>query len=90
MARQQRDDVMELNGKVLEALPDAMFRVEVRVNDDAAPFQVLAYLAGKMRQHRIRVLPGDTVTVAVSTYDLTKGRITFRERGGMPPSNPPS
>jgi translation initiation factor IF-1 len=73
MAKKQRDDELTLEGVVLEALPNAMFRVEIQ--NGAV---VLAYLAGKMRTHRIRVLPGDTVQVVLSAYDLTRGRIIYR------------
>jgi len=67
---------IELDGVVAEVLPSAMFRVEL---DNG--HKVLATAAGKMRQFRIRVLAGDRVTVTVSPYDLTRGRITFRHKG---------
>jgi translation initiation factor IF-1 len=73
MAKQQRDDEVVVEATVLEALPNTMFRVQL---DNG--HLVLAYLAGKMRTRRIRVLPGDKVTVSLSAYDLTKGRITYR------------
>lgn len=66
-------DVIVLEGIASEALPNAMFRVEL---DNG--HEVLAHLSGKMRRHRIRVLPGDRVQVEVSTYDLTRGRLTYR------------
>jgi len=69
------DDKFTCEAKVLEALPNAMFRVELP-NDQKTV--VLAYVSGKMRQHYIRILPGDTVTVELSPYDLTKARITYR------------
>ena len=64
-----------VEGTVLEALPNAMFRVEI-----PGGHQVLAHIGGKMRMHYIRVLPGDRVEVELSPYDLTRGRITFRHR----------
>lgn len=73
MAKKQRDDELTLEGVVQEALPNAMFRVELQ-----GGAVVLAYLAGKMRTHKIRVLPGDTVQVVLSAYDLTRGRIVYR------------
>ena len=73
MAKKQRDDELTLEGVVLEALPTAMFKVQIQGRNS-----VLAYLAGKMRTHKIRVLPGDTVQVVLSAYDLTRGRIVYR------------
>lgn len=64
---------IEMRGEVMEALPAGSFRV-VLENDQ----EILAHLSGKMRQNRIRILPGDDVKVEISPYDLTKGRITFR------------
>lgn len=66
-------DTIELEGKVTEALPNAYFRVEL---DNGS--EILAHISGKMRKFRIRVLPGDKVTVELSPYDLSKGRITRR------------
>jgi translation initiation factor IF-1 len=66
-------DVIEVQGTVIETLPNAMFRVEL---DNG--HKVLAHVAGKMRMHYIRILPGDTVTLELSPYDLSKGRITYR------------
>ena len=68
-----KEDTIEMEGKVVEALPNAMFRVKLD-NDH----EILAHTAGKMRKHRIRVLAGDRVNVEMTPYDLTKGRITFR------------
>jgi translation initiation factor IF-1 len=68
-----KDDVIEFDGQVLELLPNAMFRVKL---DNG--HTVLAHTSGKMRKNRIRVLAGDRVTVEMTPYDLTKGRITFR------------
>jgi translation initiation factor IF-1 len=64
---------IEMRGEVMEALPAGAFRVTLE-NDQ----EILAHLSGKMRQNRIRILPGDDVKVEISPYDLTKGRITFR------------
>ena len=66
-------DVIEVEGTVLEKLPNAMFKVEL---ENGAT--VLAHVSGKIRMHYIRILPGDRVTVELSPYDLTKGRITYR------------
>jgi translation initiation factor IF-1 len=71
-----KEAAIELNGVVAEVLPSAMFRVDL---DNG--HQVLATAAGKMRKFRIRVLAGDRVTVTVSPYDLSRGRITFRHKG---------
>jgi translation initiation factor IF-1 len=68
-----KEDSIQLEGKVLEALPNAMFRVEL---DNG--HVVLAHISGKMRMHFIRILPGDKVTVEMSPYDLQRGRITYR------------
>ncbi|MSP24705.1 MAG: translation initiation factor IF-1 [Myxococcales bacterium] len=73
--REPKDDKLLFNGVVEEALPNAMFRV-VAENDIA----VLATISGKMRQYYIRILPGDRVTVEVSPYDPTRGRITYRHK----------
>jgi translation initiation factor IF-1 len=66
-------DVIRLEGKVVEALPNAVFRVELENGH-----KVLAHVSGRMRMHFIRILPGDQVTVELSPYDLTKGRIVYR------------
>jgi translation initiation factor IF-1 len=71
-----KEEGIELDGVVAEVLPSAMFRVDL---DNG--HRVLATTAGKMRRFRIRVLAGDRVTVTVSPYDLTRGRITFRHKG---------
>ena len=70
-----KDDVLELEGTVVEALPNAMFKGELENGH-----QILAHISGKLRMHYIRILPGDKVTVEMSTYDLTKGRITWRAK----------
>jgi translation initiation factor IF-1 len=68
-----KEDAIEVQGKVVETLPNAMFRVELENGH-----KVLAHISGKMRMHFIKILPGDTVTVELSPYDLTRGRITYR------------
>lgn len=68
-----KEDVIELKGTVLEALPNAMFRVELENGH-----KILAHISGKMRMHYIKILPGDKVTVELSVYDLNRGRITYR------------
>jgi translation initiation factor IF-1 len=68
-----KDDVIEVEGRVIEPLPNAMFRVEL---DNG--HKVLAHVSGKIRMHYIKILPGDRVTVELSPYDLTRGRITYR------------
>ena len=68
-----RDGVIEIEGTVVEALPNAMFRVELTNGH-----KVLAHISGKMRQHYIRILPEDRVVVELSPYDLTRGRIVYR------------
>jgi translation initiation factor IF-1 len=70
-----KEDLIEFNGVVIELLPNAMFRVRLE-NDHI----ILAHTSGKMRKNRIRVLVGDKVTVEMTPYDLTKGRITFRQK----------
>ncbi|MBP3435705.1 MAG: translation initiation factor IF-1 [Clostridia bacterium] len=68
-------DVIELEGVVVEALPNAQFQVELPNGH-----QILAHISGKLRMYFIRILPGDKVTVEMSPYDLTKGRITWRTK----------
>ena len=68
-----KDDVIEVEGTVIEPLPNAMFRVELQNGH-----KVLAHVSGKIRINFIRILPGDRVTVELSPYDLTRGRITYR------------
>jgi translation initiation factor IF-1 len=66
-------DAIQVEGIVLESLPNAMFRVELQNGH-----RVLAHISGKMRMHYIKILPGDSVTVELSPYDLSRGRITYR------------
>jgi len=68
-----KEDAIELEGLVVEPLPNAMFKVELENGH-----VVLAHISGKMRMHYIRILPGDKVTVELSPYDLNRGRITYR------------
>ena len=70
-----KEDVIEVQGTVAETLPNAMFRVQL---DNG--HKILAHISGKMRMHYIKILPGDKVKVELSPYDLTRGRITFREK----------
>jgi translation initiation factor IF-1 len=70
-----KEEKIEVEGEVVEALPSTMFRVEVD-----GGHSVLATISGKMRKHYIRILPGDRVKVELSPYDLSRGRITFRQR----------
>ena len=68
-----KEDLIETEGKITEALPNAMFKVELENGH-----KVLAHVSGKMRMHFIRILPGDKVKLELSPYDLTRGRITYR------------
>ena len=71
------EEAIEVGGTIIEPLPNAMFQVEL---DNG--HKVLAHISGKMRMHYIKILPGDRVTVELSPYDLTRGRVTFRAKGG--------
>ncbi|MBI4824172.1 MAG: translation initiation factor IF-1 [Nitrospirae bacterium] len=68
-----KEENIEVQGTIVETLPNAMFKVELEGGQ-----VILAYISGKMRMHFIKILPGDKVTVELSPYDLTKGRITYR------------
>ncbi|MBF0707212.1 translation initiation factor IF-1 [Bacillus hwajinpoensis] len=68
-----KEEVIEMEGTVIEPLPNAMFRVELENGH-----KILAHVSGKIRMHYIRILPGDKVTVELSPYDLSRGRITYR------------
>lgn len=70
-----KQDMIELEGTVVEAMPNAMFKVEI-----PGGHQILAHISGKLRMNYIRILPGDKVTVEMSPYDLSKGRITWRSK----------
>ena len=73
--RMPKEEPIKVEGKVIETLPNAMFRVELENKHT-----ILAHISGKMRMHFIKILPGDTVTVELSPYDLTRGRITYRSK----------
>ena len=82
-----KEEVLEFRGKVLELLPNATFRIEL---DNG--HKIIAYTSGKMRKNRIRVLVGDDVTVEMTPYDLSKGRVTHRHKElpfGATPETPP-
>lgn len=70
-----KEDVLEMEGTVIEALPNAMFQIEL-----SNGHQILGHISGKLRMNFIRILPGDKVTVEMSPYDLTRGRITWRAK----------
>ncbi len=70
-----KSDMIELEGTVVEAMPNAMFKVQIQ-----GEHTILAHISGKLRMNYIRILPGDKVTVEMSPYDLTKGRITWRSK----------
>lgn len=70
-----KEDAIQVSGTVVETLPNAMFRVELENKH-----QILAHISGKMRMHFIKILPGDTVTVELSPYDLSRGRIVYRAK----------
>ena len=71
----QKEDIIRVEGVVKETLPNAMFRVEIE-----GGHEVLGHVSGKMRMHYIRILPGDRVTIELSPYDLTRGRIILRHK----------
>ena len=71
-----KDDVLELEGTVVETLPNTMFKVELENGH-----QILAHISGKLRMNFIKILPGDKVTIEMSPYDLSRGRITWRAKG---------
>ncbi|MCW7752457.1 MULTISPECIES: translation initiation factor IF-1 [Desulfobotulus] len=70
-----KEDAIKVQGEVVETLPNAMFRVRLENGHE-----ILAHISGKMRMHFIKILPGDKVTVELSPYDLTRGRITYRSK----------
>lgn len=75
-----KEELLEMQGVVMEVLPDSRFLVELENGH-----KLIAYTAGKMRKHHIRILAGDKVSLELSPYDLSKGRITFRHIEGRPP-----
>lgn len=74
-SKSHKDDILSVGGVVQEPLPNAMFRVKLETGNE-----ILAHISGKIRKNFIRILPGDHVTVEISIYDLTRGRITYRHR----------
>ena len=70
-----KEDAIEVEGEIVEMLPNATFKVKLEQGQE-----IMAYVSGKMRMHYIKILPGDKVTVQLSPYDLTKGRITYRHK----------
>ena len=79
-----KEELLEMNGTVMEVLPDARYRVTLDNGHD-----LVAYSAGKMRKHHIKIIAGDKVSLELSPYDLSKGRITFRHIEGRGPSTTP-
>lgn len=79
-----KEELIEMNGVVMEVLPDSRYRVTL---DNG--HQLVAYTAGKMRKHHIRILAGDKITLEISPYDVSKGRITFRHIEGRGPAAAP-
>jgi len=77
-----KKDAIEVEGKVIELLPNTMFRIEL-----GNGHRILAHISGKMRLHFIRILPGDRVMLEMSPYDLSKGRITYRHKNESSPNN---
>jgi len=78
-----KEELIEMNGVVADVLPDSRYRVTLENGHE-----LIAYTSGKMRKHHIRILAGDKVTLELSPYDMTKGRITFRHIEGKGPSGP--
>jgi translation initiation factor IF-1 len=74
-AGNQKESTIQVEGTIVEALPNTMFRIDLENGH-----RILGHISGKMRKHYIRILPGDRVTVELSPYDLTRGRITYRHR----------
>jgi translation initiation factor IF-1 len=78
-----KEEMIEMEGIVNEVMPDTRFRVGLENGHN-----IIAYMAGKMRKHRIRILAGDKVSIELTPYDLSKGRITFRHKDERPPATP--
>ena len=78
-----KEDMIQMEGLVHEVLPDTRFRVTLDNGHN-----IIAYMAGKMRKHRIRILAGDKVSIELTPYDLSKGRITFRHKDDRPAQSP--
>ncbi len=81
-----KDDKIEVEGKILKSLPGAIFEVELP--EEFSHMVIKAYVSGKMQKHLIRLIPGDTVTVELTPYDLSRGRITFRKANANAPQRP--
>jgi translation initiation factor IF-1 len=81
--RMAKEDTIEMEGVVNEVMPDTRFRVGLENGHN-----IIAYMSGKMRKHRIRILAGDRVSIELTPYDLSKGRITFRHKDERPPAAP--
>jgi translation initiation factor IF-1 len=79
-----KEDTIEMEGVVSEVMPDTRFRVGLENGHS-----IIAYVSGRMRKHRIRILAGDKVSIELTPYDLTKGRITFRHKDERPPAGAP-
>ena len=73
-----KEKPITIDGTIKETLPNSMFRVEIEIGDK--PHEVLTYVSGKMRKYFIKILPGDIVTLEISPYDLTRGRIVYRHK----------
>jgi translation initiation factor IF-1 len=78
-----KEELIEMNGLVQEVLPDSRYRVTLENGHE-----IVAYISGKMRKHHIRIIAGDKVTIEMSPYDLSKGRVTFRQLEKRPPGLP--
>ena len=74
-----KEGVIEVEGEVLESLPNATFKVKI-IDEDYPELEILAHISGKMRMNYIRILPGDKVTIQLTPYDLNKGRIVYRHK----------
>ena len=76
-----KEEAIELEGKILDSLPNAQFKVQIIENqpEDGEPYIILGHVSGNIRRNFVKILPGDLVTVAISPYDLTKGRIIYRK-----------
>lgn len=75
-----KDDILKFTGKVIEILPNAMFKVQLHENGDEVDHEILCHISGRMRRNKINILKEDLVEVEVSIYDMTKGRIVYRRK----------
>ena len=80
-----KDDMIEFEGEVVDVLPDGMYRVKLENEHE-----IIAYAAGRMKKFRIRIMTGDRVTIEMTTYDLTKGRINYRHKDASAPMGGPA